>query len=375
MFSKLLETIFGSKHSRDIKRYTPIVEEVSRIYATLHDLSDEVLKSKTGEFKQKIQERVGELQSKINPLKEKLQGVAADENIDFDAVRQEIDRLEKEEFEATEEVLLDILPEAYAVVKETCRRLLGKKWKIVEHEIVWDMVPFDVQIMGGIALHEGKIAEMATGEGKTLVATMPLYLNALVGKGAHLVTVNDYLARRDCEWMGEIYKFLGLTVAYITNDMNPRERKVAYDADITYGTNNEFGFDYLRDNMAISPEGLVQRKHYYTIIDEVDSVLVDEARTPLIISGPVGESKNRFGEMKPKVEQLIRSQTVLVNQMVNEGEQLLKEGKEYEAGKKLLQAQRGSPKNKRLTKMLHESGIQKLIRRVESDYMRDKKLN
>ncbi len=375
MFSKLLETIFGSKHTRDVKRITPIVEEVNRIYDTLRDLSDEALRSKTDEFKRKIQERIGELQIKIQSLKEKLQGVGTDENIDFDAVRQEIEQLEKEEFEVTEEVLLDILPEAFAVVKETCRRLLGKKWKIVEHEIVWDMVPFDVQVMGGIVLHEGKIAEMATGEGKTLVATMPLYLNALVGKGAHLVTVNDYLARRDCEWMGEIYKFLGLSVAYIINDMSPPERKVAYEADITYGTNNEFGFDYLRDNMAISPENLVQRKHYYTIIDEVDSVLVDEARTPLIISGPVGESKNRFAEMKPKVEKLIRNQTVLVNQMVSEGEQLLKEGKEYEAGKKLLQAQRGSPKNKRLTKMLHESGIQKLIRRVESDYMRDKKLN
>jgi preprotein translocase subunit SecA len=375
MFGKIIEKIFGSKQGRDVQRLTPLVEEVNRIFISLSDLSDEALKDKTNVFKKKIQERTSRLQTEIDTLKAKLRGEFSEEQIDYEAVRQEIERLEKEELEATEAVLLDILPEAFAVVKETCRRFLGKKWKVVEQDIVWDMVPFDVQVMGGIVLQEGKIAEMATGEGKTLAATMPLYLNALVGKGAHLVTVNDYLARRDCEWMGEIYKFLGLSVAYITNDMTPPQRQIAYNADITYGTNNEFGFDYLRDNMAISPENLVQRGHYYTIIDEVDSVLIDEARTPLIISGPVGESKNRFAEMKPKVAQLVRNQSVLINQLVNEGEELLEEGKDYDAGIKLLQGQRGSPKNKRLTKLMHEPGIQKLIRRVESDYMRDKKLN
>ena len=374
MITKVIEKIFGSKHQRDIERLKPITEEINRIFESLKNLTDEELRNKTQEFKAKIQERVGSLAQEIQQLRNNLKSVVADKEIDYDDVRRQIKELEKEEKEKTEEVLREMLPEAFAVVKETCRRLLGKSWKVVEHETVWDMVPFDVQLMGAVVLHEGKIAEMATGEGKTLVATMPLYLNALVGKGAHLVTVNDYLARRDCEWMGEIYKFLGLTVAYITNDMDPPARKMAYNADITYGTNNEFGFDYLRDNMSISLDGVVQRGHYYAIIDEVDSVLIDEARTPLIISGPVGESKNRFAEMKPRVEQLVRSQTVLVNRLVAESEKLLEEGKEYEAGIKLLQAQRGAPKNNRLIKLLHEPGLQKLIRRVESDYMRDKRL-
>ncbi|MBN2030263.1 preprotein translocase subunit SecA [bacterium] len=375
MFSKVIEKIFGSKHQRDIQRLTPVVEEINRIFITLQDISDEELKNKTSEFKKRIQEKIGDIQKEIEELNNKLRIVTEGENIDYESIRQQIEDLGKKEKEGTEEVLWEILPEAYAVVKETCRRFCGKSIKVVEHDLVWDMVPFDVQLIGAIVLHEGKIAEMATGEGKTLVATMPLYLNALVGKGTHLVTVNDYLARRDCEWMGEIYTFLGLSVAYITNEMDPPTRKQAYLADITYGTNNEFGFDYLRDNMAISPEGLVQRGHYYAIIDEVDSVLIDEARTPLIISGPVGESKNRFAEMKPRVEQLVRNQTILVNRFIADGERLLQEGKEYEGGIKLLQAQRGSPKNKRLIKLLHEPGIQKLIRRVESDYMRDKRLH
>jgi preprotein translocase subunit SecA len=226
MFGKIIEKIFGSKQGRDVQRLTPLVEEVNRIFISLSDLSDEALKDKTNVFKKKIQERTSRLQTEIDTLKAKLRGEFSEEQIDYEAVRQEIERLEKEELEATEAVLLDILPEAFAVVKETCRRFLGKKWKVVEQDIVWDMVPFDVQVMGGIVLQEGKIAEMATGEGKTLAATMPLYLNALVGKGAHLVTVNDYLARRDCEWMGEIYKFLGLSVAYITNDMTPASDRI-----------------------------------------------------------------------------------------------------------------------------------------------------
>jgi preprotein translocase subunit SecA len=375
MFGKLLEAIFGSKHTRDIQRITPIVVEINRHFADFQKLADDQLKNKTAEFKSRIEAKVGDVRKSIQALQDKLRAVSPDENFDFYEVRKQIEALEKEEFEKTQEVLREILPEAFAAVKETCRRLLGKTWKIVGRDVVWDMVPFDVQLMGGIVLHEGKISEMATGEGKTLVATMPLYLNALVGKGAHLVTVNDYLARRDCEWMGEIYKFLGLTVDFITNDMDTDARKQAYLADITYGTNNEFGFDYLRDNMAISMDSVVQRGHYYAIIDEVDSVLIDEARTPLIISGPVGESVNKYGELKPKVEQLVRSQTVLVNQLVAEGERLLPEGKEYDVGIKLLQAQRGAPVNKRLTKLLHEPGTQKLIRRVEADYMRDKKMH
>ena len=374
MLAKLIENVFGSKHQKDVQRLLPVVEAINDHYGRLHELSDEALQGKTAEFKARIGDRVGEIRKKIQALRDQLHDVNSDEQLDFFEIRDQIEEYEEEENRLTEDVLGEILPEAFAAVKETCRRLLGKSYKVVEQDVVWDMVPFDVQLIGGVVLHEGKIAEMATGEGKTLVATMPLYLNALVGKGAHLVTVNDYLARRDCEWMGVVYQFLGLSVAYITNDMDPAARREAYNADITYGTNNEFGFDYLRDNMAISREGLVQRGHHYTIIDEVDSVLIDEARTPLIISGPVGESKNRFAEMKPRVEQLVRSQTILVNRLVAEGEALMKEDKEYEAGIKLLQAHRASPKNKRLVKLLREPGVQKLIRRVESDFMRDKRL-
>jgi len=348
---------------------------INEIYETLHSLTDEELQGKTETFKETIRQAVGDIQERIEKERYKLKSVTEEEAVDFDDVRRNIEVLEKEEREKTEEILLKLLPEAFAVVKETCRRLVGQTWKVVGSDQQWDMIPFDVQLLGAIVLHEGKIAEMATGEGKTLVATLPVYLNALVGKGVHLVTVNDYLARRDAEWMGKIYEFLGLTFSYITNDMDPSARKKAYQADITYGTNNEFGFDYLRDNMAVSPEGLVQRGHHYAIIDEVDSVLIDEARTPLIISGPVGESKNRFAEMRPVVDRLVRDQMVLVNRLIAEAEQLVRDDKEYEAGTKLLQAQRGSPKNKRLMKMLQEPGIQRLIRRVESDYMRDKKLH
>ncbi len=374
MFDSLIRKIFGNKHDREMKRLIPLVETINEIFFTLSDLTDEELRGKTDSFKKKIDEKVGTLRQKISRLENSLRNPDQETTVDYQEIRDQIKDLREEETRQTEEVLSQILPEAFAVVKETCRRLMGKSWKVVDHEVRWDMVPFDVQLIGGIVLHEGKIAEMATGEGKTLVATMPLYLNALVGKGTHLVTVNDYLARRDCEWMGEIYKFLGLSVAYITNDMTPEERKIAYQSDITYGTNNEFGFDYLRDNMAISMEGVVQRGHHYVIIDEVDSVLIDEARTPLIISGPVGVSTNKFAEMKPLVEKLVRTQTVLINRLVGEAQNLLKEEKEYEAGIKLLLAHRGGPKNPRLIKMLREQGIQKLIRRVEADYMRDKRL-
>ncbi|MBN2200606.1 preprotein translocase subunit SecA [bacterium] len=374
MFGKLFEAIFGSKHTRDVQRLTPIVAEINRLGPSIRPLSDEQLRAKTDAFRATIAEKVGSIRDSVRDLHGRLIAGAVSGEVDFYEIRKQIEALEKEEFEKTREVQWEILPEAFAVVRETCRRLVGKTWKVVGRDVIWDMVPFDVQLLGGIVLHEGKIAEMGTGEGKTLVATMPLYLNALVGKGAHLVTVNDYLARRDCEWMGEIFKFLGLTVDFITNDMEPESRRRAYRADITYGTNNEFGFDYLRDNMSISPETVVQRGHYFAIIDEVDSVLIDEARTPLIISGPVGESSNKFAEMKPKVEQLVKNQTVLANGLMAEAERLLAEGQEYEAGIKLLQAQRGAPVNKRLVKLKHEPGTQKLIRRVEADYMRDRRI-
>lgn len=375
MFNKLLEKFIGNKHDKDIKKIQPVIEEINSIYKTLQDLSDEELKNKTEIFKEIIRGRVSEVQSQIEERVQKLKDVETDEDMNVDQIRKEIEDFREEEVKLTEDVLNEILPEVFAVVKEVCSRLVGMSWKIAGQETLWNMIPFDVQLIGAIVLHNGKIAEMATGEGKTLVATMPLYLNALVGKGAHLVTVNDYLARRDCEWMGKIFDFLGLSVAYITNDMSSDARKTAYQADITYGTNNEFGFDYLRDNMSVSNERVVQREHHYAIIDEVDSVLIDEARTPLIISGPVEESRNQFNEMKPKVSQLVRKQAVLINQLVKEGEDLLDEEKESEAGIKLLQAQHGGPKNKRLAKILRETGIQKLIRRVEADFMRDKKIH
>ena len=358
MFSKIVTKLFGSKHERDIKKIQPIVEEINRIYETLHEVPQEELRARTAQFKARIEE-------------------------EREAVRQQSMEVGDSEEDAEkavkareQEVLDEILPEAYAMVKEVCRRLMGQSWMVCEQKITWDMIPYDVQLIGAVVLHQGKIAEMATGEGKTLVATMPLYLNALTGRGVHLVTVNDYLARRDREWMGPIYEFLGLTVAYVDyHTMTPAQKQAAYRADITYGTNNTFGFDYLGDNFStFSAEDLVQREFYYAIVDEVDFVLIDEARTPLIISGPVSESTHRYNEMKPLVERLVRKQTVLVNQLVAEGQKLLEEGREYEAGIELLRAQRGAPKNKRLMKLLQEEGTKKLIGRVEADFMRDKRM-
>ena len=377
MFEKLATMIFGNKHEKDRKRILPIVEEINEFYDQIHSLTDKELQAKTMEFKARIEVATAEIKAEIEMLTQQLRSDYSDtdEQPDLNVVRDDLKKLEEQEYKVTQDVLNEILPEAFAVVKETCRRLVGSSWNVSDIEITWDMIPFDVQLIGAVVLHEGKIAEMATGEGKTLAASLPIYLNALPGKGVHLITVNDYLARRDCEWMGKIYEFLGLTVAYITNDMDPPQRKVAYNADITYGTNNEFGFDYLRDNMAHRVDDLVQREHNYAIIDEVDSVLIDEARTPLIISGPVEQSTQKFDEVKARVAQLVRDQTNLVNRIIADAEKLLKEENDYEAGIKLLQATRGAPKNKRLTKILHEHGTKKIAHRVEMDFIRDKKLN
>jgi len=331
MVQAIFKKIFGSKNDREVKRLFEMVDQINAEYEKLQSLNDEQLQNKTGEFRQRLQEG---------------------ETVD------------------------DLLIEAFAVVKDACRRLKGQQWKVVGHDVTWDMVPFDVQLVGGITLHQGKIAEMATGEGKTLVATLPLYLNALEGKGAHLVTVNDYLAQRDSEWMGGVLKFLGLTVGVILNDMTPEQRREAYNCDVTYGTNNEFGFDYLRDNMAGSVDNIVQvRGHHYAIVDEVDSVLIDEARTPLIISGPVSVSTHRYAEMKPLVERLVTAQNRLLNRLIKEGEELLKEGKEREAGMKLLIAEKGGPKHKRLLKLYHDPSVKKLVQTMENDYLRDKGQN
>ncbi|MFC1475386.1 preprotein translocase subunit SecA [Candidatus Zixiibacteriota bacterium] len=330
MVQALFNKFFGSKHDRDVKKIKPLIEQINEYNEEYHDLSADALKAKTEEFKKRL---------------------------------------------ADDETVEDLLPEAFAAVKEACRRLVGQRWEVAGIETEWDMVPYDVQLVGGVVLHQGKIAEMATGEGKTLVATLPLYLNALTGKGVHLVTVNDYLARRDSEWMGKIFETLGLTVGCIQNDMDPETRRKNYGCDITYGTNNEFGFDYLRDNMAVRVEDRVHRNFHYAIVDEVDSVLVDEARTPLIIAGPVAHQQDeRYTEMRPLIERLHRRQADVCNKLVAEGEKLWSTD-EYEAAIKLLAVKRGAPKNKRYLKFIKEQGVKKAIARVEADYTRDKRMD
>ena len=358
MAVSLLKKFFGTKSDREVKNLYTTVEEINRIYETLADRSDEELVSRTGEF-----------QAKVREVAEAAEQEAKEQGLSKEAI--------KEKVHAAEQVVLnEILPEAFAMVKDTCRRLMGEEWKIVGQPVKWDMIPYDVQLVGAVILHRGKVAEMKTGEGKTLVATMPIYLNALTGRGVHVVTVNDYLAQRDAEWMGKIYERLGLTFGAMLNRMNSDERREIYSRDITYGTNNEFGFDYLRDNMALSKEDQVQHGHAYAIIDEVDSILIDEARTPLIISGAVDHpTDSKYKEFRPLVQKLVRQQTSLVNSLVSEAETLLQDENEQEAGYKLLQAMRGSPKNRRLQKIFQEQGTRKLAHGVESEYMRDKRLH
>jgi preprotein translocase subunit SecA len=369
MLSGILKSIFGSKHERDVKELLPVVEQINEIYNTLQGLSDEDLRKKTFQFRQRIKDETADVEKELDELNRKLsEDIQGEERKE---IYRAIEDLEEERDEITDEILDEILPEAFAVVKEACRRLVGQSWDVTGHKIVWDMVPFDVQLMGAIVLHQGKIAEMATGEGKTLVAVMPLYLNALPGRGAHLVTVNDYLAKRDSQWMGKIFEFLGLTVGCIQSDMDTAQRRKMYECDVTYGTNNEFGFDYLRDNMGVEPDDIVQRGHYYAIVDEVDSVLIDEARTPLIISGPVPATEHSFDEMKPRVERLVNEQIRLTNKLAADAERLLEEGKEKEAGVLILRAYRGFPKNKRLAKLLNEPSNKRLMQETELEYLRD----
>lgn len=370
----LFKKLFGDKHSKDQKELWPIVNEINEHYEQIKNLTDDELRAKTAGFKEKIKTETADLTDKIDELNLKLQG---DEEFDREAVYEELDKLEEELKGRYEDILDEILPEAYAVVKSTCQRLVGKSWTVAGNKITWDMVPYDVQLMGGIVLHQGKIAEMSTGEGKTLVASLPMFLNALTGRGVHLVTVNDYLAKRDSEWMGEIFRFHGLTVGVILNTMDPEERKKEYNCDITYGTNNEFGFDFLRDNMAIDKEGQVQRGHNYAIVDEVDSVLIDEARTPLIISGPVGEDDQKYDEMKPRVERLYRLQSNLVAQFVQDAENLLakEDSDSAQIGKLIFTAYRGLPKSKKLAKLLSEPSNKKLMQESELFYLREKGKN
>lgn len=375
---KVITKIFGSKSEKDIKNIQPIVDKIKSYEEEIKQLSDEQLKAKTEHFKQKIQDATADIKAEIEETLKKLdqlESLSAEEHRDL---ADRLDELKEQELEVIEEVLDDILPEAYAVLKDTCRRFVGKSWKVGGNEITWEMVPYDVQLIGAIVLHQGKVAEMKTGEGKTLVAIFPAYLNALAGKGVHVVTVNDYLAKRDAEWNGPIFNFHGLIVDCIDRyEPSTEQRRKAYRADITYGTNNEFGFDYLRDNMVIEQEQLVQRGHHYTIIDEVDSILIDEARTPLIISGPVphDNKSDKYVEMKPRVESLVNAQKKLVATLVAEGKKLLDQGDEENAGLALFRAVRGFPKNPQLRKLQQEPKIQKLIQRTESFYLQENAKN
>lgn len=401
--NSVLKVFVGDKSEKDVKALQPLVKEIKSFEQQLEGLSHDELRQKTVAFKQRIADNCKEINEKIAALQEEV-----DNSTDIDRneeIYSEIDKLNEEAYKISEDTLNEILPEAFAVVKETAKRftanetltvtasefdrkLSGDKdyvtlegdkavwnnsWDAAGKEVTWDMVHYDVQLIGGIALHQGKIAEMQTGEGKTLVATLPLYLNALAGKGAHLVTVNDYLAKRDSAWMAPIFEFHGLSVDCIDKHRpNSDGRRAAYNADITYGTNNEFGFDYLRDNMAHTPDDLVQRPHHYAIVDEVDSVLIDDARTPLIISGPVPEGdRHEFNELKPKVADIVQKQRQYLTGVLAEAKRLIKEGDTKEGGFLLLRVHRGLPKNKALIKFLSEEGVKQLLQKTENFYMQD----
>ncbi len=403
LINSILKVFVGDKSERDIKEIKPLIEKIKTYESSLSALSNDELRAKTIYFKEKIQQSRADQDAKIASYKEEIEKT---QDIDKrEAIYASIDSLEKEAYDNTEKVLMDILPEAFAVVKETAKRFKendtvevtasekdiefsqskpyvtiadGKaswanKWSAAGKEVTWDMIHYDVQLIGGIVLHQGKIAEMQTGEGKTLVATLPLYLNALTGNGVHLVTVNDYLAKRDSQWKAPLFEFHGMSVDCIDNHQpNSAGRRAAYAADITYGTNNEFGFDYLRDNMAHTPEELVQRVHNYAIVDEVDSVLVDDARTPLIISGPVPQGdRHEFNELKPKVANLVEIQRKLANNFLAEARKLIREGNTKEGGFLLLRAYRSLPKNKALIKFLSEEGVKQLLQKTENHYMQD----
>jgi preprotein translocase subunit SecA len=408
--ANFLTKIFGDKKQRDMKAVKPLLDATLAVYPTIQALDNDALRAKTGEFRSRIAAAIEAEETELKQLRQRI-----DEEYDMpvdekEQIYKRIDELEKHSYEKTQKVLEEILPEAFAVVKETARRFAtndtvtvtatdhdrdlaathasisieGDKavyqnhWMAGGNEITWDMVHYDVQIIGGAVLHSGKIAEMATGEGKTLVATLPVYLNALPGKGVHVVTVNDYLAKRDSEWMGMLFEFHGLSVDCIDKwEPHSPERKRAYNCDITYGTNNEFGFDYLRDNMSRNPEELVQRGHNYAIVDEVDSVLIDDARTPLIISGPTGkdDDEQEFYRFKPTIEKLYNAQRTLVTQLLGEAKKGLAANPdpkpEEECAKQLLRCYRGLPKNNALIKYLSETGIKSILLKTENFYMQE----
>jgi preprotein translocase subunit SecA len=376
MLKTLVKKVLGDRHAREVKRLQPLLDDINQRFEALQSLSDDELRAKTEEFRARIADATGATREAMEEVRERKR--KAVESAEREELSVDLGRLEEQLNGELDQILDELLPEAFAVVKDACRRMVGREVTYAGATDTWQMVPYDVQLVGGIALHQGKVAEMQTGEGKTLSATMPVYLNALAGRGVHLVTVNSYLAQRDAEWMGHIYGFLGLTVDVIDlYQPGTPERRAAYNADITYGTNNEFGFDYLRDNMVHSLEQRVQRDHYFAIIDEVDSILIDEARTPLIISGPVGrDTSTPFKQYNGLVRSLYNKQLRLTSQLVGEAEQALEEGDEYTAGEKLLAVKRGSPRHRKLLKLFAEQpALQTLVQKVEADYMREKRLH
>src|SRR6056300_252029 len=403
ILNSILKTFVGDKTKKDLSKITPLIAEIKTFEKQLESLSNDDLRYRTVFFKEQIAQVRAPFDEKINALLEEVKSI---QDLDQkEAIYQQVDEQNEAAQKASEDLLNQILPEAFAVVKETAKRfkenktlevtasetdgilsttktyvqlkgdkaLWANSWDAAGKPITWDMVHYDVQLIGGIALHQGKIAEMQTGEGKTLVATLPVYLNALTGNGVHLVTVNDYLAKRDSAWMAPLFEFHGMTIDCIDHHQpNSPGRRAAYEADITYGTNNEFGFDYLRDNMAHSPSDLVQRAPNFAIVDEVDSVLVDDARTPLIISGPVPEGdRHEFTELKPRVNELVSMQRQYLTGVLSEAKKLIAAGDEKEGGFQLLRVHRGLPKNKALIKFLSEEGVKQLLQKTENFYMQD----
>lgn len=404
---KLIEKIFGSKSKKDINRMMPLVQATVAEGEKLKSLTHDELRQKTKEVQDAIDAHLKSIDDQLRALHQQIEDHPELDLNEKEAIFGQIDKLEKDRNEELEKVLMDVLPKGFAIVRETARRFKENEfievtaqdfdrqmaakydhieivadkarwrnqWMAAGNLIKWDMVHYEVQIIGGIVLHEGKIAEMATGEGKTLVATFPAFLNALAKRGVHIVTVNDYLARRDSEWMGPLFQFHGLTIDCIDkHEPNSLARKNAYLADITYGTNNEFGFDYLRDNMARDPQELVQRGHHYAMVDEVDSVLVDEARTPLIISGPIPKGdEHEFYDLKPRISKVVEAQKKLVTQLLNEAKKLIAEGNEKDGGTALFRAHRGMPKHKPVIKFLSEPGMKQILQRTENFYLQDNK--
>jgi preprotein translocase subunit SecA len=407
--TKSVSKIFGTKSDRDLKEIQPIVDKIIAVYPKLSNLSNDELRAQTAEFKKRIADNASVEREQITSLRTKIDTDSSMDIEQKEKLYEQIDELEKAIIKKNELILNELLPEAFAVVKETAKRfaanpelevtattmdrdlaakrasieIKGDKaiwknsWVAAGNTVTWDMVHYDVQLIGGAVLHQGKIAEMGTGEGKTLVGTLPVYLNALTGLGVHVVTVNNYLAKRDSEWNGPLFEFHGLSVDCIDkHEPNSDDRRKAYAADITFGTNNEFGFDYLRDNMARGPEDLVQRKHNYAIVDEVDSVLIDDARTPLIISGPTPKGDNQeFAPLKPRIERIVNAQKAYINTALTDAKRLIGEGKngekEGEGGMALLRAFRGLPKNKALIKFLSEPGVRAILQKTENHYMQD----